>query len=227
MKAYYEQDGIIIYHGDCRDMLPMLRQENDVILSDPPYNIGCNYRVYSDRLDEDVYWDVLSRVMEPRCIILHYPESIFKFAFSIGQFPDKCAAWVYPANTPRQWRMVAWFGLKPDFTRMHQPYKNPKDKRILRLLEQGSAGARLYDWWEIPQVKNVSQTKTQHPCQIPLEVMCNVVGVTDERYRLIDPFCGSGTTLLAAKKFNRRAVGIELDEKYCEIAATRLAKQEN
>jgi hypothetical protein len=162
--------------------------------------------------------------LPPPSIILHYPEDVFKFGFQIGQFPDKCVAWVYGANTPRQWRMLAWFGIQPDFTLVKQPYRNPTDKRIMERLASGSEGARLYDWWEEEQVKNVSTEKTDHPCQIPTSIMQRALGVTIAD-RFIDPFVGSGTTLRAAKKLRRLAVGIELDERYCDIAAQSLAQE--
>ena len=75
----------------------------------------------------------------------------------------------------------------------------------------------------INQVKNVSKQKTGHPCQMPLKVMENVIGVLPDDVTIIDPFCGSGTTLVAAKKLNRKYVGIEIDENYVAIAKERLS----
>lgn len=121
-----------------------------------------------------------------------------------GQSPEKVVAWVYNSNTRRQWRGVGWWGTKPDFRKDSQPYKNPTDKRIKERIAQGKT-ARLYDWWYADQVKNVSADKTDHPCQIPLEIMERVVKISDAEL-IIDPFMGSGTTLLAAQKHNRRAM---------------------
>ena len=224
MSLYYDHAGIQIHLGDCREILPGLRVQGDVLVSDPPYNIGYHYGEYRDEMNEDDYWEMLREMLDPPAVLLHYPESIFKYAFSVGMFPDKCVAWVYSANTPRQWRMIAWFCIMPDFSCIKQPYKNLTDSRIKARIENGSQGARLYDWWEEQQVKNVSEEKTNHPCQIPISIMQRVLKATSAE-RFIDPFMGSGTTLVAAKKLGRKAIGIEIEEKYAEIAAKRLSQE--
>jgi len=86
--------------------------------------------------------------------------------------------------------------------------------------------ARLYDWWDINQVKNVSKEKTNHPCQMPLEVMRRIVGILPADYTIVDPFMGSGTTGLACKMLNRNFIGIEMDEEYHSIAQQRLSDDE-
>lgn len=83
-------------------------------------------------------------------------------------------------------------------------------------------GGRLYDWWEINQIKNVSKEKTEHPCQMPLEVMMNIIGILPEGYTILDPFMGSGTTGEACRLLGRDFIGIELDEKYFKIAKNRI-----
>lgn len=82
----------------------------------------------------------------------------------------------------------------------------------------------MYDWWEIQQVKNVSKEKTSHPCQIPLQVMLNIIMLIPSDYLIIDPFAGSGTTLLASKILHKDFIGIEIDKSYCEIIEERLAQ---
>ena len=130
-------------------------------------------------------------------------------------------SWVYNSNTGKQHRDIAFFGVKPDFRKVGQDYKNPTDKRIAKRIADGKT-ARLYDWWEINQVKNVSAEKTAHPCQMPLKVMENIIGILPDDYLIIDPFLGSGTTALACQKYNRKFIGIELDPKYFEIAKQRI-----
>jgi DNA modification methylase len=116
--------------------------------------------------------------------------------------------------------MVGWYGLDGHPERVEQPYRNPEDRRIRERIARGEQ-ARGYDWREIPQVKNVSADKTGHPCQNPVEVMRWMLQATDLT-TAIDPFAGSGTTLIAARDLGIPAIGIEVDERYCEMAADRL-----
>jgi site-specific DNA-methyltransferase (adenine-specific) len=221
MKPYYEDATVTLYHGDCREVLPTLA---GVVVTDPPFNVGYHYDTYTDRLGADDYAALLAVACRTPAVVIHYPEAMFTVAQAIGEVPTRAAAWVYNSNTPRQWRMVAWFGVAPDFRVVKQPYKNPTDSRVRSLIEAGSEGTSLYDWWEVDQVKNVSDEKTGHPCQMPLEVMRRIVGVTPGDV-IIDPFAGSGTTLRAAKDLGRRAIGIEMDERYCEMTARRMGQE--
>lgn len=117
---------------------------------------------------------------------------------------------------------LLFFGVHPNFDQVFQPYKNPNDKRIKKLIEGGKKGARLYDWWNINQVKNVSKEKTEHPCQMPIEVMKNIVGLLPKKCLIIDPFMGSGTTIAACKELGYDAIGIEIDPSYFRISKNRL-----
>jgi len=154
-------------------------------------------------------------------VIIHYAEQLYKYAISINTPPNKTISWVYNSNTPKQHREIGFFGIDPDFKRIGQPYKNPNDKRVAKLIREGNT-ARLYDWWHINQVKNVSVDKTDHPCQMPIKVMENIIGTLDPNLTIVDPFMGSGTTGVACKNLNRDFIGIEIDVKYFEIADARI-----
>ena len=96
-------------------------------------------------------------------------------------------------------------------------------KRVKKLIESGKTGAKLYDWWEINQVKNVSKEKTEHPCQIPEEIIKRIILTTAKNDELIiDPFAGSGTTLKVAKELGYSYIGYEIDENYIKIIKNRL-----
>ena len=197
-----------------------------VVVTDPPFNVGYHYNSYRDNMDSEDYYEMLSSVFQySPFVVIHYPEEIYKIAFQVGEFPDKVVSWVYNSNTAKQHRDIAFFGIKPNFKQYGQPYKNVKDKRIIKRIAEGKS-ARLYDWWEINQVKNVSKEKTKHPCQMPLEVMKRVIGILPEDYTIIDPFMGSGTTGLACKLLNRNFIGIEMDLDYYTIAKSRIEELE-
>ena len=217
-KPYYENDLVKLYHANCLDHLADI--QGGVIITDPPYNVGYHYDECEDSMDEETYYTMLSSIFDRPSVVIHYPEALFRVSQAMGVFPSRTVAWVYPSNTPRQHRMIAWFGCKPDFRKDGQDYRNPNDPRIAKRILEGKR-ARLYDWWEINQVKNVSSEKTEHPCQIPFALMKRIIRIT-ETDLVIEPFTGSGTTLLAAQSLNRKAIGFEMSERYCEISAKRI-----
>lgn len=200
-----------------------------IIVTDPPFNINYKYNTYTDHMDETDYYSMLAFFFNDfPSVIIHYPEQMYKIAFQIGKFPEKVISWVYNSNTGKQHRDIAFFDIKPDMNKVKQPYKNPNDKRIKERIANGCLGAKLYDWWEINQVKNVSKEKTEHPCQMPLEVMKRIIGILPNDVLILDPFMGSGTTGVAVNEMNnvqnvnRDFVGIEMDEKYFKIAEQRI-----
>lgn len=209
---------------DCLEGLKDFRgKDGYVIVTDPPFNVGYHYANYSDNLKDADYIKWMGDVLQDfPFVLIHYPESIYKILFYLQRLPNKLVSWVYNANTPKQHRDIAYVGIEPDLNRIKQPYKNPTDKRIQERIKNGSQGARLYDWWEISQVKNVSKDKTSHPCQMPLEVMRRAVGIIPDSYTIIDPFMGSGTTGVACKMLGRDFVGFELDKTYFDIAKERI-----
>ena len=96
--------------------------------------------------------------------------------------------------------------------RVTQPYKNPTDRRVKKLIESGRKGTNLYNWWEINLVKNVSKHKESYVNQIPREVLRRLILVTtDKRNTVLDPMCGTGSTLLAARDEGRSGIGIDIN----------------
>lgn len=218
---------IDLYNYDCLAVLNSdeIKNKKICIVTDPPFNVGYKYKTYKDNLPEDKYYqflcDVLTRNNYP-FVVIHYPEQLYKLSFYAGIFPEKVIAWVYNANTKKQHRDIAFFGIKPDLSKVKQPYKNLKDKRIQERMAKGYTGTDIYDWWFINQVKNVSKEKTAHPCQMPLEVMKNIIGILPDDYTILDPFMGSGTTGVACKELGRDFIGCEIDPEYYSIASKRL-----
>jgi DNA modification methylase len=213
--------------GNALEEMPKIKakKEKFIVVTDPPFNIGYHYNNYKDDMDSEEYYEMLASLFQySPFVVVHYPEEIYKIAFQVGDFPEKVVSWVYNSNTAKQHRDIAFFGIKPNFRGYGQPYKNPTDKRIMQRIADGKT-ARLYDWWEINQVKNVSKEKTEHPCQMPLEVMKRIVGILPSDYTIVDPFMGSGTTGLACKLLNRNFIGIEIDATYYSIAQERITDE--
>jgi site-specific DNA-methyltransferase (adenine-specific) len=213
---------ITLIHGNC--LQHMKDVSSDVfIFSDPPYNQGYHYDFYHDDMEHDEYAKMIRDVFGSRkSAIIHYPEEMMQIMGG-GRFDlQQVVSWVYPSNTAKQHRLIAWFGCRPDMRKIPQPYKNPKDKRIAKRISEGKT-ARSYDWWEINQVKNVSKTDNPHPCPVPLMLMEKIIlSTTDVGDTVCDPFMGSGTTGIACKRLNRNFIGIELDREYFKIAEKRI-----
>ena len=193
-----------------------------IVITDPPYNQGYAYNEYKDRMSEEDYIELLSKIPTP-CVIIHYPEETINLLPKALKIKcEQVVCWVYNSNTGKQSRLISWWGCKPDFRKVKQEYKNLKDKRIQQRIAEGKLGAKLYDWWEINQVKNVSKEKTEHPCQIPEEVIKNIILTTvPVGETIIDVFGGSGTTSKVAKDLGYDSISYEIDSKYCEIIKTR------
>ena len=186
---------------------------NSIIVIDPPFNIGYHYANYKDSKEEEEYYNELAALIKGRpAVVVHYPESLHKLSIKLGYAPTKVVSWVYNSNTGKQHRDIGFYLIKPDFKKMLQPYKNPNDKRIKERIAKGIGGGRLYDWWNVNQVKNVSKKEITHPCVMPIEVMKNIIGILPKNMVIIDCFMGTNTTGIACKILGRDYIGIEIDE---------------
>lgn len=197
---YYDHAGITIYHGDCRQCLPLVT--GDVIVTDPPYGIGERYASFVDSPEavRALLWDAWPLMQ--RCAPL------------IALTPGAKNVWAYPRPT---W-ILHWFapaaisqgpygfcGWNPLLVYGADPYKGKKADFI---------------------IAQATAEKDGHPCQKPEPIWRWMIGrVSTPTQTLVDPFMGSGTTLVIAKQLGQRAIGIELEEKYCEIAAQRLSQE--
>lgn len=216
-----------IVNGDCTLLIDKYINKNTIIVTDSPFNIGYHYKGYNDNKDDIEYLSIISNILKKApTVLIHYPEDIVKISVYTNIVPNRIISWVYNSNTRRQHRDIAFYGIDPDFSKVKQPYKNPNDKRIQKLIANGSQGTNLYDWWNVNQVKNVSKEKTSHPCQMPLEVMDRIIKILPDNITVVDPFCGSGTTGVACVKNNIDFVGIEIVEEYAKIANERLVNIE-
>jgi site-specific DNA-methyltransferase (adenine-specific) len=219
-----------IIEGDMRSILagmdPDDAGEVDLVLTDPPYNIGFGgYDSHNDNMPDEEYIEMLAELQRfRRVVVIHYPEEMMRLVLPALGNPDHVGTWCYSSNLPRRFRLIAYFGLTPDYTRLQQPYKNPSDARVRQLIAEGHKGSALYEWWDdIQLVKNVSSEKTEHPCPVPVRLMERIILLTTNPGDVVlDPFVGSGTTAVAAKRNGRRFVGIEVSAHYALLARQRL-----
>lgn len=219
----FSDDVATVYNNDFRDIINHL--DFDYIITDPPYNINFKYLDYKDLMSNEDYINMLSHLNEYKTVMIHYAEAFCGIVGEAMGRPHRCVSWCYSSNLLRQSRMIAWFNCDPDFNLVKQPYKNPNDKRIKKLIENGSTGSRLYDWWDdIQLVKNVSKDKCKSfTNQIPIKLLERIILLTTKPGdTILDPFFGSGSLYFACKNTGRKCIGIEQSEKHLECFLERI-----
>ena len=200
MKPYYEEPGITIYHGDCRDILPSLPKV-DLVLTDPPYGAGyASNPILGKNRRSDPHkpqsWDA-SQVSYLPLVISHGTDAIIWG----GNY--------YPLPPSRCW--FVWY--KPD------ALPSMADCELAWVSKDGNA--QHFTW----TTAATNPERLGHCTQKPEALMKWCMNKFISAQTILDPFMGSGTTLRAAKDLGRKAIGIEIEEKYCEIAVKRLAQE--
>lgn len=239
MKPYYERDGIQIWHGDCREVLPFLGAVDHVI-TDPPYNVSA--RAVGGRANTTI-GSVPRKDGTSREIIRDFGE--WDHAWDPEPFVGAVAGLIRPGGS-----LIAFtseFLFEP-YTRtglnhramLYWRKSNPNPafrKFVVRAIEMAvwqtngggwtfNEGGYRPNVWDGPILNENTDEKRLHPTQKPEWLMREWVQLfTNAGEVVLDPYMGSGTTLRAAKDLGRRAVGIELDERYCEGAAKRLSQE--
>jgi DNA modification methylase len=218
----------------------------DLIVTDPPFNIGKKYAADfkdSKKHDEYIAWcrewlTECMRILKPTgsLYLFNYPENnayLLPFLNEKMLF-KRWMTWHYPTNTgmsptnyTRSQHSILFYTKTKDATwnkhHIAEPYRNPTDKRIRERIKNGSNGKTPYDVFQFNIVKNVSKEKTEHICQLPLELIKIFIRASSNPKDLVfDPFMGSGTTALAAKQLGRNYLGCEISQKYCKIIEERL-----
>lgn len=220
----FKDETLTLYNGDFREIIEKL--DYDYVITDPPYNINYKYPNYDDRMDEDEYINMFSHFQGIKTIIIHYPEAVVNYICEgIGRV-SKLIAWCYNNNgSSKAHRSIAFFNCVPDFNKVKQPYKNTNDKRIKKLIEKGSTGARMYDWFnDIQMIKNVSKEKvSSFTNQIPIKLLERIILLTTSPGdTILDPFFGSGSIYFACKNTGRKCIGVEISQQHIDSFHERL-----
>ena len=219
LKPYFESGGITLYHGDCREILNHIQSESiDLVLTDPPYLVSYRGRFGSDwgeiHGDSDPSWVApvfldIWRVLKPDSLCLTF------------------YGWPHAETFLGAWKLIGFRPVsllvlvKDNWGLGHFSRSQHETAYLLAKGHPRKPPVAISDVleWEnpVPQL---------HPNQKPLGAFSKLVATysADDSF-ILDPFCGSGTTLLSARAFGRRAVGIEIEERYCEVAALRLSQQ--
>lgn len=220
-KPYYDEDGITIYHGDCREILPHVGRVGSVV-TDPPYGINTKsdgmgkLSPWADLCNSALWYE--SWIGQCKSMIavdgalwtfLNWRSMVtFQKASCDARWPiesllvwDKC--WIGPGGQK---------GLRPSY-------------EMVALFAGETFGIEDRGLPDIQRFKWSSIKPSGHPAEKPVELLQWLIATTPDHHSILDPFMGSGTTLVAAKQLGRKAIGIELEEKYCEIAVQRLAQK--
>ncbi|MDP2366061.1 MAG: DNA methyltransferase [Ignavibacteria bacterium] len=201
VKPYFQDDAVTIYLGDCRDILPQLTEKVDLVLTDPPYGIGAGrekpHNGWRDYGISD--WDLQRPDRTVFSLIM--AKSVNQIIWGGNYFVD----YLYPSMG---W--LVWDKGQRNFSLADGELAWTSYSKALRIYTV-SRGEALQDG-------------KQHPTQKSLEIMHFSILYAGDAKIILDPFMGSGTTLRAAKDLGRKAIGIEIEEKYCEIAAKRMSQ---
>lgn len=212
MKPYYEDDLVTLYHGDCLEITEWLAA--DVLVTDPPYGVAWRAGGLSDRRATRAS-AVQSIASDEDTIVrdsaLHAWGS--KPAIVFGSWrkprPEPCAhrlIW-HKANRQPGVTSAPWF---------------PTDEEIY-ILGTGFIGKPSATVITTTEHRGSQPALIGHPTPKPIGLMESLISKTSGV--VADPFAGSGATLVAATNLGRRAIGVELEERYCELIANRLAQQ--
>jgi len=241
MKPYYEDERVTIYHGDCRDILPTLPDNSvDLVLTSPPYNVGIDYGGgrEGDKIDLASYRELGEGVLgESTRLLVSGGRLCLEIGGSGRNFP---LSWLWQdiaykhrlglfseiVLEHRKTNETAWGSwLKPDnvytIPNFHLLYVFYKEVATKRGAGTDLVATEFSEWtrgrWNIQW-----RIHNSHPSSFPesFAVRCiKLFGHTNDV--ILDPFLGSGTTAYCAKKLGRKCIGVEIKERYCEIAANR------
>lgn len=213
IHPYYEEPGITIYHGDCLEIMKELPDKSvDLVLTDPPYGIGADKNLrantqygkavaaskdygvgdWDNCVPGKMAFDMMLKISKRSCI----------FGGNFFELPPQCGWLVWDKDNGNNGYAdceLAWTNYQSAIRRLR------------------------FRWMGMLQQDMKNKEYRYHPTQKPIPVMrwaiekCDFVAAT-----ILDPFLGSGTTAVACKELNRKCIGIEISEKYCEIAVKRL-----
>lgn len=208
MTPYYQDSAVTIYHGDCLEFVGddgSWLPEIDLLLTDPPYGIGL--QTQDNHLDAPWKDDEGAPDMRP---FLFCREHVIWGGNYFALPPSE--GWLIWIKRPRGY----------DFD------DDPRNYAVIEMAWTDlptKPRMKHHVWDGGKREGDRSNREFLHPTQKPLELMRWCIHLSRTTGTVLDPFMGSGTTLRAAKDVGRRAIGIEREEAYCEIAAKRMSQE--
>lgn len=233
---YFSKQDATIYHGDCLHILPELSA--DLVFTSPPYNLGecakgsfyggkakggeISYSAYRDKMEGKDYVDwqrnVLSAIFEilsdQGVIAYNHKPRIIN-----GVYDDRKNLIPFPIRQEIIWDRGGMVNFNGSF------FASSIEKIFLVAKDSWKPNKSCIGWGEIWRIS--PERNTKHPAPFPLKLANMIIRscLSWQDGIVLDPFMGSGTVLVAAKQLGIKAIGIEIDEQYCEMAAKRLEKE--
>ena len=208
MEPYYEADGVTLYHGDCLELTDAWIR-SDVLVTDPPYGIRYNSGFRREKLARSILGDEDTAA---RDAVLNAWGDRPALVFGTWRIPRPAAT-----RALLVWDTKGALGMGD----LRIPWK-PSHQEVY-VLGHGFTGARSTDVLRYAPVQSIARNGRHHPHEKPLPLLRDLIAKCPPG-TVADPFAGSGSILIAARNLGRRAIGVELEERYCEIIANRLAQ---
>ncbi len=238
-----------ILNGDCLELLGEIPDESvDVTFADPPFNLNKKYGSYRDRLEVERYVEwcnewlrELVRVTNPTgSIFIHnIPKWLTYYSTELNKIADfkHWIAWDAMSTPLGKTLLPTHYGIlyyakdakQLKFYDIRYPHHRCRECNILRK-DYGGKKSKLHAfgpivsdvWTDLHRIKH-NKRRDKHPCQLPIHLLERIILMsTDEGDVILDPFMGTGTTAVAAKKLGRNFIGIEIDTDYVQIANAHL-----
>ena len=244
MTPYYQDELVTLYHGDCLTVLPQLpAQSASMMLVDPPYGVTQNE--WDTMPDLEKFWNAVRWICSGAIVMTaRQPFSSMAVMSNLAMFKwediwkkTQATGHLNAQRMPmRQHENILVFGndivfnpqlrtkpaenVRPETPRTKQSTNyghHPLERRRTIPMDQSYPSsivefANCQDW--------------QHPTQKPIDLFKYLLLTYSNAGDMVaDPYCGAGTTLVAAKQLHRNAIGIEIEERYCEISARRLTQE--
>ena len=257
-EKFSDSEHIVVYHGDCLDLLSTIPDESlQLIVTSPPYNIG---KEYEKKLKLENYLEQQTAVIH-ECVRCLSPCG--NICWQVGNYVDNGGiipldTVLYPIFTKfglklrnriiwhfehglhcsrrfsGRYETIVWFTKADNYVfnldAIRVPQKYP-GKKYFKGPNAGKyscnpLGKNPGDLWVIPNVKCNHVEKTDHPCQFPVELIERLVlSMTNEGDWVFDPFLGTGTSIIAAIRHNRRGAGGEVLQKYIKLSRQRIGQE--
>jgi len=243
MKPYYDDgNGIVIYHGDCLKVMPELENDIDMVLADPPYGMtACSW---DSIIPFEPMWKELKRLIKPNRAIVMTASQPFTTILISSNMEMFMYEWIWNKKKAGNIFLAKYQPMKihenvlvfADGRVKYNPQMILRNK-IIRSKNCGTGEAfggdrkredKIYTYTHkypttIIESSNASQKGKAHPTQKPIALMEYLIKTyTNEGDTVLDFAMGSGTTAAACQNIGRKCIGIEIEERYCEIAAKRL-----